>query len=64
MKGETTDEALQEQCFLWERGAPVGLDYLTIKTIYMLKILEEREKKNSKSKMGLILIAKPGAIPQ
>ena len=28
IKGGTTDEvfkALQEQCFLWERGAPVGL---------------------------------------
>ena len=50
MKGETTDEALQEQCFLWERGAPIGLDYLTIKTIYMLKILEEREKKTQRAK--------------
>ena len=30
IKGETTDEAfkvLQEQCFLWERGASVGADF-------------------------------------
>ena len=26
IKGGTTDEVFQEQCFLWERGAPVGLD--------------------------------------
>ena len=25
LKGGTTDEAFQEQCFLWERGALVGL---------------------------------------
>ena len=25
IKGRTTDEAFQEQCFLWERGAPVSL---------------------------------------
>ena len=24
IKGGTTGEAFQEQCFLWERGAPVG----------------------------------------
>ena len=23
----TTDEAFQEQCFLWERGASVGVDF-------------------------------------
>ena len=26
-EGETADEALQEQCFLWERGALVGADF-------------------------------------
>ena len=24
---ETTEEAFQEQCFLWESGAPVGTDF-------------------------------------
>ena len=27
IKGETTDEAFQEQCFLWERGASVAADF-------------------------------------
>ena len=26
IKGEITEEVLQEQCFLWERGAPIGVD--------------------------------------
>ena len=26
-KGLTTDGAFPEQCFLWDRGAPVGVDY-------------------------------------
>lgn len=25
MKGATTDEAFQAQCFLWERGAFIGI---------------------------------------
>ena len=27
IKGGTTDETFQEQCFLWERGALVGVDF-------------------------------------
>ena len=27
IKGWTTDEAFEEQCFLWERGASVGADF-------------------------------------
>ena len=27
IKGGTTDEAFEEQCFLWERGAAVGADF-------------------------------------
>ena len=27
VRGETTDEAFQEQCFLWERGASVGAEF-------------------------------------
>ena len=27
IKGKTTDEAFQEQCFLWERGASVGAGF-------------------------------------
>ena len=27
IKGETTGEVFQEQCFPWERGAPVGADF-------------------------------------
>ena len=27
IKGRTTEEAFQEQCFLWERGASVGADF-------------------------------------
>ena len=27
VKGSTTDEAFQEQCFLWEGGASVGVDF-------------------------------------
>lgn len=26
-KGGTIDEALKEQCFLWERGASVSVDF-------------------------------------
>ena len=26
-KGGAADEAFQEQCFLWERGAPVGMNF-------------------------------------
>ena len=35
-KSGTTDEAFQEQCFPWERGASVGADFfLTFKIFYM-----------------------------
>ena len=48
LKGGTTDEAFQEQCFLWERGALVGL-FLTLKTFYKHKkwceTLNEKLKK-------------------
>ena len=27
IKGGTTDEMFEEPCFLWERGASVGVDY-------------------------------------
>ena len=27
IKGGTTNKALQEQCFLWERGDSVGVDF-------------------------------------
>ena len=27
VKDKTIDEAFQEQCILWERGAPVGVDW-------------------------------------
>ena len=30
IKGGTTDEEFQEQCFLWERGASVGADLYII----------------------------------
>ena len=35
IKGGTTDEAFQEQCFVWERGAPVVVDFFTFKIIHM-----------------------------
>ena len=31
IKGGTTDEVFKEQCFLWERGASVGADFLSFK---------------------------------
>ena len=37
IKGKTSDEAFQEQRFLWERGASVGAD---------IDLLKERRKKN------------------
>ena len=43
-KGETTDEAFQEQRFLWERGAPIG-DTRTI--TYTHNTLKEKEKPKS-----------------
>ena len=33
IKGGTTDEAFQEQCFLTERGASVGEDFITLLTL-------------------------------
>ena len=27
IKGRTIDEQFQEQCFLWDRGASVGVDF-------------------------------------
>ena len=36
IKGKTSDEAFQEQRFLWERGASVGAD---------IDLLKERRKK-------------------
>ena len=47
LKGRTTDEAfqtLQEQCFLQERGAPVGADLST----YITHWWKGRERKNIK----------------
>ena len=39
IKGHTTDEAFQDQCFLWERGALVRtLDFLTPKIFHMQDI--------------------------
>ena len=38
IKGRSTNEAFQEQCFLWERGASVGLlnfkDLLQVESLY------------------------------
>ena len=50
MKGGTTGEAFQEQCFQWERGASAGVDVVlyTFKILYMVKNIyntEEKEKK-------------------
>ena len=54
MKSQTTDEVFQEQCFLWERGASVvvDFDYSTLKTFYMYKNQSETlkdMKKNEKA---------------
>ena len=51
----TTDEAfqaLQEQCFLWERGAPVG----TFKNFYihLYDTVKERERNKQESILGLL----------
>ena len=39
IKGGTTDGAFQEQGFLWERAASVGVDFnlFTFKNVYMHK---------------------------
>ena len=46
IKGGSADEAFLEQCFLWETGASVGLDFdlLTFKIFYEGK----KKKKNIK----------------
>ena len=41
VQGETTDEAFQEQCFLWERGAYVGADF----DLFMLQYSHTQEPK-------------------
>ena len=37
----TTDEAFQEQCFLWERGASVGADF----NLFNVNLLHVQEYK-------------------
>ena len=37
IKGGTPDEVFQKQCFLFETGASVGVDLLTLKIFYMHK---------------------------
>lgn len=48
IKGGTTDEAFQKQCFLWERGATVGADFELLYIQYLHKnlynTLKGREK--------------------
>ena len=52
IKGGASDEAFQEQCFLWERGASVGADFDLLnfqdllqaqERIYVYSTLTERE---------------------
>ena len=33
IKGGTTDEVFQEQCFVWERGASVGADLFNLQDL-------------------------------
>ena len=49
-KGGTTDEAFQEQCFLWERRVPIGAGFGLFKTFNIWKnpdntTLKEKGKK-------------------
>lgn len=37
IKGGTPDKVFQKQCFLFETGASVGVDLLTLKIFYMHK---------------------------
>ena len=42
IKGGTTDEAFQEHCCLWERGAPVGADFALVSTFQIFYMHENR----------------------
>ena len=55
IKGGITDEAFQEQCFLWERGASADSDlFLTFKIFYIHKNLLNTKRKKPKSVRGLL----------
>ena len=62
IKGGATDEvfeAIQEQCFLWERGASVDVDFLTVKNFYKQNNLyktmnDEKKQNNNRSPLNYI----------
>ena len=43
IKGEITNEAYQEQCFLWERGASVGAFHFKKKDSFKMIFLPTQE---------------------
>ena len=52
VKIRTTNEAFQEQCFLWERGAPVGakVDHFNFQDLVCAQELRITEGKEQKAK--------------
>lgn len=49
IKGRATEEAFREQCFLWERGAAVGVD-CDLFNIQDLLHTQEPDRKENKRK--------------
>lgn len=59
IKGGTTDEAFEEQCFLWETGASVLLTFFNLQDLLHMKHITHRskeEKNKKKSIKGLFKI--------
>ena len=54
IKGGTTEEAVQRQCFLWERVAPVDVNLCNTmkKEVKKKKKKKKQQKKNNKKKLN------------
>ena len=54
IKGGTIDEAFQEQCSLWERGASVGLTFFNLQDLSHAQETITERKEKGKNITGLL----------
>ena len=54
-KGRTTDEAFEEQCFLWERGTSVGVE-LRLLNFISYYYTEGKEKTRTRNRSLLTVV--------
>ena len=50
LKGGATDEAFQEQCFLWERGVSVGVDFEISRPFKCMRLYIKHRRKGKQLK--------------